>query len=177
MSARATPPKFAPAMLRTALTAALLGLALAVAVSIAEQPSPDASAWSAALRARPGFLFLEIYTQDGPTWMRFLTTVAGFRLAGEKPGFVDLASSHAEFLLNTTKELPGGPFRGKLTGRDQGLGVEIGLVVADVERAREKALAFKGWQVTPLRAQPWGETDFRVLTPEGYYVRLTQPAR
>jgi uncharacterized glyoxalase superfamily protein PhnB len=31
-----------------------------------------------------------------------------------------------------------------------------------------------GWPLAePLRAQPWGLTDFRVHDPDGHYVRIT----
>ena len=84
----------------------------------------------------------------------------------------------AEIMVNTGQGLPQGhPFHGKIVGHDQGLGVEIGLVVPDPAAAREAALKFPGWSVTGLYRQPWGETDFRVSTPDGYYFRLTEPAR
>jgi lactoylglutathione lyase len=33
-----------------------------------------------------------------------------------------------------------------------------------------------GWPIAEgLAAQPWGQRDFRLLDPGGYYVRLTGP--
>jgi len=52
-------------------------------------------------------------------------------------------------------------------------GVEIVLEVDDVrgEFARVRA---SGWPVdAPLTERPWGLTDFRLLDPSGYYLRVT----
>jgi uncharacterized glyoxalase superfamily protein PhnB len=34
-----------------------------------------------------------------------------------------------------------------------------------------------GVEATPLQDQPWGLRDFRVVDPEGYYLRFTTPPR
>jgi lactoylglutathione lyase len=58
----------------------------------------------------------------------------------------------------------------------RGVGVEIVVEVDDVDaafsRARDAAVSYGG-QVEPLAAQPWGQTDFRLIDPDGYYVRVT----
>jgi uncharacterized glyoxalase superfamily protein PhnB len=43
-----------------------------------------------------------------------------------------------------------------------------------------RMLNSSGWQmrwgsrmVEPLAARPWGQTDFRLIDPDGYYVRVT----
>lgn len=53
------------------------------------------------------------------------------------------------------------------------IGVEIVLEVDDV-RAEHDLVVAAGWKIEePLRGQPWGLTDFRVLDPSGYYLRVT----
>lgn len=58
----------------------------------------------------------------------------------------------------------------------RGVGVEIVVEVDDVDaaftRAWDAAVAHDG-QVEPLAARPWGQTDFRLIDPDGYYVRVT----
>jgi hypothetical protein len=77
------------------------------------------------------------------------------------------------------EELPRGhPFHAKLTGSGQGLGVEIGLVVGDLDKAYTAAVQRKGWSIsTGIVRRPWGVRDFRVLAPDGYYLRFTEPPR
>jgi hypothetical protein len=68
------------------------------------------------------------------------------------------------------------------------VGVRFELFVDDVERslafyalsaddaafvrARDVAVP-DGGQVERLAARPWGQTDFRLVDPDGYYVRVT----
>jgi uncharacterized glyoxalase superfamily protein PhnB len=56
------------------------------------------------------------------------------------------------------------------------VGVRFELFVDDVDaafaRARDAAVSHGG-QVEPLAARPWGQTDFRLIDPDGYYVRVT----
>jgi lactoylglutathione lyase len=58
----------------------------------------------------------------------------------------------------------------------RGVGVEIVVEVDDVDaafnRARD-AVVIHGGQVEPLAARPWGQTDFRLIDPDGYYIRVT----
>ena len=58
----------------------------------------------------------------------------------------------------------------------RGVGVEIVIELDDVDaafaRARDAAPAHGG-QVEPLAVRPWGQTDFRLIDPDGYYVRVT----
>ena len=63
------------------------------------------------------------------------------------------------------------------SGKFGGLGIEIGIVVADLDKAYAAALKFKdkGWPIsTGIVRRPWGARDFRVLAPDGYYLRFTE---
>jgi hypothetical protein len=58
--------------------------------------------------------------------------------------------------------------------------VEIGLVVPDLDAAYANALKFKeqGFKVSAgIGLRPWGVRDFRILTPDGYYLRFTEPPK
>ncbi|RLL48477.1 hypothetical protein D8M04_04255 [Oceanobacillus piezotolerans] len=63
----------------------------------------------------------------------------------------------------------------KVTGNSQkiGLGVEIVLEVEDVNDVYNKVVA-KGYPIhTELTKRPWGMNDFRIMDPDGYYLRIT----
>lgn len=64
-------------------------------------------------------------------------------------------------------------FREGAAGR-RGVGVEVVLEVIDLagyeQRARSAKAIFE-----PLQRRPWGLEDFRVIDPDGYYIRVTQP--
>lgn len=52
-------------------------------------------------------------------------------------------------------------------------GTEIVLEVDDIDDEWELVQA-SGWPIdAPLKARPWGLRDFRVVDPDGYYLRLT----
>jgi hypothetical protein len=57
-------------------------------------------------------------------------------------------------------------------GERTGLGVEIVLKVADIENAYRIAKE-SDWPVSDLALQPWGLRDFRLVDPDGYYLRVT----
>ena len=100
--------------------------------------------------------------------------MAGFRLISNERGFAEMRSETALVLLNADRELPEGhPFRDKLLENGMGIGVEIGIVSTDLEAARKLALTFEKWSVTEIALRPWGLSDFRVVSPDGYYLRIT----
>ena len=55
----------------------------------------------------------------------------------------------------------------------RGAGVEIVLEVEDVDAAFDAAERAAARVVEPLRDRPWGLRDFRVVDPDGYYLRIT----
>jgi catechol 2,3-dioxygenase-like lactoylglutathione lyase family enzyme len=129
---------------------------------------------------RPGFVFVELGTPRIDDYVAFFQDVAGFRLIRKEPRYAELESEFGELLLFDPQGLPQGhPFHGKLSGSGQGLGVEIGLVVADLDKSYAAALTHAGWKISlGIGRRPWGVRDFRVLAPDGYYLRLTEgPAR
>jgi uncharacterized glyoxalase superfamily protein PhnB len=51
--------------------------------------------------------------------------------------------------------------------------VEIVLEVPDVDAALEAVERAGCSVVEPLRDRPWGLRDFRLVDPDGYYLRIT----
>lgn len=126
---------------------------------------------------KPGFVFVEFYTQDIPYYVSLLSSVCGMRQVRDEGDFVELRSNYAVVLLNadTDSDLPEEhPFRGKTMSTEKGVGVEIGVVVADLEAAHLAAGSFKDCVLTALRRQSWGLSDFRITTPDGFYIRVTE---
>jgi lactoylglutathione lyase len=62
----------------------------------------------------------------------------------------------------------------------RGVGLEIVVEVDDVDRAYALAspeAERHGGRIEPLRNRPWGARDFRLVDPDGYYVRVTSRTR
>ena len=127
---------------------------------------------------KPGFVFMELGTTRTEEYLTYFEAVADFKLTWRQPGYLVAQSDHAELsFIDPKLWAHGHPFSGKLTGSGQGLGIEIGIVVADLDKAFATASQFKdkGWPIsTGIVRRPWGSRDFRVLTPEGYYFRFTE---
>ncbi|RFU30929.1 hypothetical protein B7463_g5408, partial [Scytalidium lignicola] len=52
-------------------------------------------------------------------------------------------------------------------------GVEIVLEVDDLQKERD-IIVRKGWELeADIETQSWGLTDFRLVDPDGYYIRIT----
>jgi lactoylglutathione lyase len=55
-------------------------------------------------------------------------------------------------------------------------GAEVVLEVDDISAERDRVVA-AGWPLDEdLQLRPWGLTDFRILDPDGYYLRITDRA-
>lgn len=138
-------------------------------------------AWSQGAAARvelrqPGFLFLELETQHLDEYETFFQAVMGFQTTYRQGRFLTMETARGQLLLLHPDELPAGhPFHGKYKGSDQGQGVEIGLVVADLDHAFAEASKHKAWRISSgIARRPWGVRDFRILAPDGYYLRFTE---
>ena len=123
-----------------------------------------------------GLVFIELYTLDIPTSTRLFTEVFGFAVVQDEPGFIGLRSPKAIVLLNDGHDLPAGHrFAGRITGQNHGDCVEIGMVTENLQETHRRAKAFGRYQVTDIVLQAWGMRDFRVVTSEGFYLRITEP--
>jgi lactoylglutathione lyase len=175
-----------PAMKQPSITAALfLGLLIHTQATDAEKSPSDAKPGATnppasaepSLR-KPGFVFMELGTTRGEEYFSFFEAVAGFRIMQRQPGYIVARSDLAELSFIDPKFWAHGhPFGGKVTGSGQGVGIEIGIVVADIDKAYAEAVKFKdkGFPIsTGIVRRPWGSRDFRVLVPEGYYFRFTE---
>lgn len=131
------------------------------------QPVDDPTGKGDRLR-RPGFLFIELNCRKLADHIAFFDAVAGFKINRQEGNFAILRSARGEILLNEV----GG--EGKPV-RYQGPRVEIGIVVDDVDVAITQAKRHESWEIAaPVARQPWGVRDFRVFSPEGYYLRITE---
>jgi hypothetical protein len=51
----------------------------------------------------------------------------------------------------------------------------MGFVTTNLKAAQAAAKKLSGFEVSEIVDQEWGMSDFRLLTPEGYYFRITTP--
>jgi catechol 2,3-dioxygenase-like lactoylglutathione lyase family enzyme len=125
-------------------------------------------------------LRLELFVDDVEASVRFYETVLGFpppanHASGEYASMTN--SGGVVLAIQSIDALPADHyFRAAGFGKPRGVGVEIVIETEDVDKAYEQAARVAGelgGAVEPIAARPWGKTDFRIIDPDGYYLRVT----
>lgn len=121
----------------------------------------------------------ELFVQDMDQAITFYTQILGFQVHRREVAYASLRNGHVVLGLGPINKLPhehGGYFTRSKLGAARGLGVEIVLEVEDVHVMYERAQS-RGYPIEePLQKRPWGLTDFRLVDPDGYYLRITSRA-
>lgn len=137
-------------------------------------------------------LRLELFVDDLALAEEFYTGLLGFEVVDRQPGYTSVRHGEVTFGLGPVAKLPAdddrpwpgpagpqrrfGPgFSRRRLAEDKGAGVEIVLELDDLGRVaslHDRCLA-AGVVVDDLRQRPWGLWDFRVVDPDGYYLRIT----
>lgn len=158
--------------MKTVVSIVLASVAMTHFARGADNPAADAQAAA----APPGMtLRLELFVTDLQKSIDFYTTVLGFERSQGGPSYVPVRSGAVVIGLGLAKGLPKQHhFNPEVQTDRRGLGTEIVLEVDDVAGFYKKVAAsgYKGI-VSPLRKQGWGLTDFRIIDPDGYYLRIT----
>ncbi len=118
-------------------------------------------------------LRLELFVADVTAAIEFYRRALSFRVVGEtNEQYTMLSNGDAVISVNKREALgPDHPLRAG-NGERPGLGVEIVLSVEDLEASYDAAKT-SGHSVSELALQPWGLRDFRIVDPDGYYIRVT----
>jgi lactoylglutathione lyase len=124
-------------------------------------------------------LRLELFVSDMRASVAFYTETLGFRVARTDPDYVSIRNGSVVLGLGPVAKLPetgvGPGFTRQRLRADRGAGVEIVLELGDVDElgALYQRCQTRGVVVGALREQAWGLQDFRVIDPDGYYLRVT----
>lgn len=103
----------------------------------------------------------------------FYMQVIGLNLVREQDDFIVLQKGHAKIHICPSEDMPEYL---KMSGFERiGAGVEFCFEIEDVHGAYANAMRSGYPILEPLHDQPWGKTDFRVVDPDGSYVRVTGP--
>jgi catechol 2,3-dioxygenase-like lactoylglutathione lyase family enzyme len=120
------------------------------------------------------WLRVELFVSELEPSVRFYQDVLGFERAarGLIGDYTVMRRGLAQIALQSHSHLgqkhPLKPREGERFGVCVELVVEVDDLDAAFERARAK------WPIeTTLGLRPWGRRDFRVLDPDGFYVRVT----
>ena len=120
----------------------------------------------------------ELFVQEMGVAVAVYTGAMGFDLLCEEPGYASLRRGEVILGLGPISKLPAEDeyFTRHISGHRRGLGVELVLEVDDLDGYHARILASEYEISEPLRERPWGLRDFRVVDPDGYYLRITSRA-
>jgi lactoylglutathione lyase len=124
-------------------------------------------------------LRLELFVTDVKASVAFYTEVLGFAVARRAPDYVSVRRGAVVFGLGPVAKLPesgdGPGFTRQRLAVDKGAGVEIVLELDDVTAVEQlyRTCRARDVVVEPLQGRPWGLADFRLIDPDGYYLRVT----
>ena len=123
----------------------------------------------------PTTLRLEIFPADLNATVRFYVDLLGFTLVTDRRGDEQpyLALERGAVRIGAAAR----PGEGSPAQRRPPTGVEIVLEV-DYLHAERDRIRHAGWPIEEdIIRRPWGLQDFRVIDPDGYYLRITHRAR
>lgn len=135
---------------------------------------------------------VQLYVLDQRTAVDFYTRALGFQVQYTRPGglrferptegispseptpeYVSLQSGRVLVGLAPWSALPGDHHLRRGPADLRGLGTEIVLEVNDAREAERRVVEAGFPLESPCQRRPWGATDFRVIDPDGYYLRIT----
>ena len=122
----------------------------------------------------PTSLRIEIFPADLNATVRFYVDLLGFSLVTDHRADVSpyLALRRDDVQIGAVPVPGGHPLQ-----RKPPTGVEIVLEVDYLHVERDR-IRLAGWPIEEdIMRRPWGLQDFRVLDPDGYYIRFTSRAR
>ncbi|OGK31076.1 bleomycin resistance protein [Candidatus Roizmanbacteria bacterium RIFCSPHIGHO2_12_FULL_33_9] len=121
-------------------------------------------------------LRIELFTSDTKRSIEFYEKVLGFKKILSKPDYDYHNISRDNVHIGITsaqKSIENHYFRPELLTSRKGLGTEIVLEVDDIELIYNQVKKSGHPIHDPLTKRNWGLTDFRIVDPDGYYLRIT----
>ena len=119
-------------------------------------------------------LRFELFSKDPAKLVDFYTKILDFKIMRSNERYYSLKRNSVIIGVGFAEKLRDGHyFRPEALTDRKGLGVEIVLEVDDIKHEYEKVKR-SGYAIAEeLIKREWGLTDFRIVDPDGYYLRIT----
>ncbi|NJO32312.1 MAG: hypothetical protein HC869_03475 [Rhodospirillales bacterium] len=118
--------------------------------------------------------FWEIYAADVEKSAQFYTEAVGLEVTRQHVDFVVVQCGAVKLHICSIADLPlplqNGSQNGSLGSR-----TEFCFEVDDIQEAYSRAQSSRFEILESLQEQLWGKTDFRMIDPDGAYIRITTP--
>jgi len=119
-------------------------------------------------------LRLELFVKNIEESMKFYRNVLGFILPEDtNKSYISIRKGNVVLGLGEMKNLRKNHPVKVSSGQRIGLGIEIVLEVENIKDVYKKVIEEDYPIQTELTKRPWGLEDFRIIDPDGYYLRIT----
>lgn len=116
----------------------------------------------------------ELFTNDPTKSVEFYKNVLSFKVTYSNDKYFSIKRGSVIIGIGYASKLrEGHNFRPEVISERKGLGVEIVLEVDDIEQEYKKVQASEYHIAEELQKRYWCLTDFRLVDPDGYYLRIT----
>lgn len=121
-------------------------------------------------------VFCELYVRDLRSNVRWFVEDLGFLCERVEDEFAELVAGTTRILLNSqilSEFETANPIREISIDTPRGAGVEIGIMVIDLDATYAAVCENPALTPTgPPASVPWGGRDFRMIHPDGFYIRI-----
>lgn len=119
-------------------------------------------------------LRLELFVNDLERSIAFYQNALGFTLERRDGDYAALRLGEVAFGIGSAKGLPESHFfNPELQSQRRGLGTEIVIEVPNLDAALARCTEAQATILSGIKKRPWGQSDFRISDPDGYYLRLS----
>jgi lactoylglutathione lyase len=118
-------------------------------------------------------LRMELFVENLQRAAAFYTEVLGFEMGKESEDYISVRRGNAIIGLGLVEKLADSHYLKPKADERKGVGVEIVLEVDGLEETYQNIVNLNYPIHTELANRPWGSTDFRIVDPDGYYIRIT----
>ncbi|MFD2444823.1 VOC family protein [Bacillus sp. CGMCC 1.16607] len=117
----------------------------------------------------------ELFVDELENSLYFYEHVLGFKKGYMNREYAEVFNGSVEIGICLMEKLSEDhPLKTKSSDERKGLGVEIVLVVDELASLYQKVID-SGYPISAdLQTQPWKLRDFRLVDPDGYYLRITE---
>jgi lactoylglutathione lyase len=121
-------------------------------------------------------LFIELFVDDMERSITFYRDVIGMQLVSNSPDYTEFHLGEIEISMSPFSNLDQGHYLVEKPRERMGNRVEFCLEVDDFEQVHERVKKLGVPIKDPIAKRPWGAIDFRIVDPNGLYLRITKPA-
>lgn len=117
---------------------------------------------------------IELFVKDIKKSLEFYKTLFDFKIIKENEDYIGMESGEVRLSINTISSLPEDHYyMPEIKNQRLGVGAEIIFIVDNLDSVYD--LAKSKYSIKEeIKIQSWGSKDFRIIDPDGYYIRITE---